>query len=332
VRRRLVAVAVAAVAGLSLGVPAVAFGVAGAHGGAGVLRLTGVLRLQKGSCAGGVPSGSYLSVTFGTRAISNPSSDCEGGAVTLLSPGTAGLSTTAFSPSLDERFDGHGNAVATSIAQPVSFGKHLLGVVSSSQDLQDAPTSAGLFSPPHIYVMGGTGSSSAVLADVRSIQVLYDGRAGTTCATGAGYGCWLVGAERATGTYDATTHHVTLSWFSGQSFVPQSAGTAVHLSGVFIGAKPKPLNEKSVVELGTSSFSAASPPPDVAAAIRQGTTRPHRGKPLAVSPTDTAPAVASPHTSPLTQIVRSPLALTAAVLLVGIDALGIAAALGRRRH
>jgi hypothetical protein len=327
VRRGLAAIAAATVAGLSLGAPAAAFAGAGAPSGVGVLRLSGVLRLQKGSCEGGVPKGSYLSVTFGTKAINNPSSDCEGGAVTLLSPGSSGLSTTAFSPPSDERFDSHGNAVATSISQPVSFGRHLLGVVSSSQDLQDAPTSGGLFSLPHMYVTG-----DKVLADVRSIQVLYDGRPDTTCATGAGAGCWLVGAERATGTYDAATHRVTLSWFSGQSFVPQSAGTAVHLSGVFVGTKPKPLSKTSVVELGTSSFAAASPPPEVAAAIRQGTARPHRSKLLPVAPTQTVSAFALPHTSPLTQVVRSPLVIAAAVLLVGIDALGFAAALGRRRH
>jgi hypothetical protein len=322
----------AAVAGLALGVPAAAFGDASSAGThAGVLQLSGVLHLQKGSCLGGQPTGSYLSVTFGSKAITNPSSDCEGGAVTLLSPGRDGLSTTTFSPSSDERFDGHGNAVASSIAQPASFGKHTLGIVSSSQDLQDAPTGAGLFSLPHLYVTG-----DRVLADVRSIQVLYDGRADTTCATGAGAGCWLVGAERATGTYDAATRHVTLTWFSGQSFVPQSAGTAVHLSGVFVGAKPKPLTKTSVVELGTSSFAAASPPPEVAAAIRKGSAASRRS---VKAPATTAGhvdersfALSSSDDSPMWQILGAPLALAAAVLLIGIDALGFSVALGRRRR
>ncbi|HEX3899852.1 MAG TPA: hypothetical protein VHW74_11815 [Mycobacteriales bacterium] len=325
-RARLAAIAAVTLAGFAFAAPAAA---AGAHGG--VLQLSGVLHLQKGSCVGGKPSGSYLSVTFGSKAISNPSSDCEGGAVTLLSPGRDGLSTTSFSPSSDEAFDGHGDAVARSIAQPASFGRHTLGIVSASQDLQDAPTSPGLFSLPHIYVTG-----HQVLADVRSIQVLYDGHADTTCASGAGAGCWLVGAERATGTYDASTHRITLTWFSGQSFVPQSAGTAVHLSGVFVGAKPKPLTKTSVVELGTSSFAAASPPPEVAAAIRQGTARRHRSASLSASPNGSAAAseaaVVSPEDSPLWQVLGAPLAISAAVLLIGIDALGFSVALGRRRR
>lgn len=332
-RARIAAVVAATVGGLAFAVPGAAFGVAGSSGThAGVLQLSGVLHLQKGSCPGGKPTGSYLSVTFGSKAIRNPSSDCDGGAVTLLSPGRDGLSTSTFSPSSEERFDSHGNAVADSIAEPVSFGNHRLGVVSSSQDLQDAPTSSGLFSLPHIYVTG-----DEVLADVRSIQVLYDGRAGTTCATGAGAGCWLVGAERATGTYDAATHHITLTWFSGQSFVPQSAGTAVQLSGVFVGAKPKPVAKTSVVELGTSSFAAASPPPAVAAAIREGSAASHRAgatarRTAARHVDQRTSALSSSENSPMWQILGAPLALAAAVLLIGIDALGFSVALGRRQR
>jgi hypothetical protein len=237
-----------------------------------VLQLTGVLHLSKGTCDGDKPGGSYLSVTFGTKVIGNPASSCEHGAVTLLSPGRPGLSTDAFTPLSDEAFDSRGNPVATSLTQPVRFGSHLLSLVSSGQDLQDAPTGRATFAFPHLYVTG-----TKVLADVRSIQALYDGAAGTTCASGAGSGCWLIGAERATGTYDAQTHRVTLSWFSGQSFVQESAGTVVHLSGVFVGAKPKPLKRGTAVDLGTSSFAAGPAPRSnartMAARHRRGSTR-----------------------------------------------------------
>ncbi|HVW79549.1 MAG TPA: hypothetical protein VHB69_01235 [Mycobacteriales bacterium] len=330
-RRARLAAALAGLVAAAVAAPAAAAS-AGARsaGHPGILRLSGVLRLASGSCAGGTPSGSYLSVTFGTRAIDNPASDCEGGAVTLLSPGREGLSTTSFSPASEDGFDGRGNAVAQSITRPVAFGKHLLGLVSSAQDLQDAPTGPGLFSLPHIYVTG-----DKVLADVRSVQVLYGGQADTTCASGAGAGCWLIGAERATGTYDAATRHITLSWFSGQSFVPQSAGTAVHLSGTFVGAEPKPVSTHGVVELGTSSFSAASPPPAVVAAIRHSSPPPARAakrRAVAASgPASERSALTGGEDSPLWRVLGSPLALAVATLLIGVDGLLLAGAVGRRR-
>lgn len=223
-----------------------------------VSQLHGTLVLSRGTCNGGHPSGSFLSVTFGTRAIRNPRSSCEDGAVTLLSPGRGGLSTQQFSPSGDEQFNGHGNATADTITAPASFGRHRFGIVTSARNLQDAARGPATFSLPKVYVSG-----THAYADLRSVQILYGGIAGSTCASASGYGCWLVGAERATGTYDAATHRLSLSWFTGQSFVPASAGTAVHLSGVFHGVG-KSLRKGSVVELGTSSFNAgvARPLPD----------------------------------------------------------------------
>lgn len=293
-----------------------------ASGAPGVSRLSGVLHLSAGRCAGGHPSGSYLSVTFGTRAVTNSASSCEGGAITLLSPGRDGLSTTGFSPASDQAFDSRGNAVAASITRPVAFGSHLLSLVSSGQDLQDAPTGPATFALPHLYVTG-----SRVLADVRSVQVLYDGAAGSTCASGAGSGCWLIGAQRATGTYDARTRHLTLSWFSGQSFVRQSAGTAVHLSGVFEGA-PKTVRQGQAVELGTASFAAG--PPTSPVSRSRGSSRGRAGT-AAAQPGAVRGDIDEPHTTPLTQVVRAPAALAAAALLVGVDALLLAVAAGRRR-
>jgi hypothetical protein len=245
---------VAAVVGLWLaGSVAVAAPAFSSSAGAGFAQLHGSLRLTPGRCAGGRPTGSYLSVTYGTRAIRNPASGCAGGAITLLRQGRGSLSTEGFSPASDLRFDGHGDATASTIARPVRFGRHDLGVVTAARNLQDAAAGASIFTPPHIYVSG-----RRAYADVRAVQVLYGGEPGSSCASASGYGCWLVGAERATGSYDPRTHRLSLSWFTGESFVPTSAGTAVHLSGVFTGTV-RAVPRGSTVDLGTSSLAAGSP-------------------------------------------------------------------------
>jgi hypothetical protein len=229
-----------------------------------VRQLTGTLALVSGSCAGGHPSGSYLSVTFGTRAIRNSASNCDKGAVTLLGAGHGGLSTQQFSPVSDLTFDGHGDARSDTITAPARFGRHTFGVVTAAQNLQDAPRGGQAFALPRIYLIG-----NKVHADLRSVQILYDGVAGSSCASASGYGCWLVGAEQATGTYNASTREMTLSWFSGQSFTPASAGTTIHLQGRFVGA-PHRVAKGTTVDLGTASFAAGPVHAESAAAQSSG--------------------------------------------------------------
>jgi hypothetical protein len=229
-----------------------AFAVPAAAGPPAVRELVGTLRLSPGRCAANTPGGSYLAVTFGTRAITNHRSSCDGGAVTLLAPGGAGLSTQSFSPTADARFDGHGDPAAGTIAKPVAFNDHEVGLVTSARNLQDGPSAAPAFELPTLYLIG-----SKVVADVRSVQALYGGLANSSCASASGYGCWLIGAERATGRYDAATHRISLSWFSGQSFTAASAGTEIHLVGTFAGA-PHAVAKGATVELGTASFAAGS--------------------------------------------------------------------------
>jgi hypothetical protein len=213
-------------------------------------RLDGTVKLTSGSCAGDRPIGSYLSVTFGTRAIRNRASSCDHGAVTLLRRGRKGLSTSAFSPSTDAGFDGDGDARADTIVAPTSFDRRRLGLLTSARNLQDGPSGPDVFVPPKLYLVG-----NKVEADLRSVQVLYGGKPDSSCASASGYGCWLVGAERATGTYDASTRRLSLTWFSGQSFTSASAGTEVHLVGEFIG-NVRPVAKGATVDLGTASFAA----------------------------------------------------------------------------
>lgn len=219
----------------------------------GFAQLRGHLHLIKGTCRGGRPAGSYLAVTFGTRAIRNTASSCDKGSVTLLSPGQGSLSTHVFSPVTDDQFDGRGNATADTVTRPVRFGRYELSLVTSPRNLQDAARGPAFFTAPHIYVSG-----TQAFADMRAVQALYDGAADSSCASANGDGCWLIGAERATGSFDPSTHRLTLTWFSGQSFVPSSAGTAVHLVATFTGSVT-PVPEGATVDLGTASVAAGSP-------------------------------------------------------------------------
>ena len=151
------------------------------------------------------------------------------------------------------RFDGRGDAAAESITRPVEFAGHDLGIVTATDNLQDAPAGPAEFALPQVYLVDGK-----LVADLRSVQVLYNGPDSASCVEAAGQGCWLIGAERATGTYDPDTHAFTLQWFSGQSFTSSSAGTVVHLAGRFVGAKTS-LPAGHTVELGTQSFAAGAP-------------------------------------------------------------------------
>lgn len=277
----------------------------------GVTRLDGVLHLAKGSCDHGRPSGSYLAVTYGTKAIRNRASRCGGGAVTLLDPGRDGLSTRSFSPVSDQRFDAGGNAVADAIAQPARFDDRRFGIVTAARNLQDEATGPRLYDPPRIYL-----TPTGVVADVRSVQVLYGGVPGSTCATAEGYGCWVVGVQRATGSYDPNTRQLSLSWFTGQSFVAESAGTVVHLSGQFAQSPG-----------AASRASAAQPAGSDATAARAAV-----GAAGAAAARGSGPQYSPVAESPLTQIVRSPDVLLAAALLVGGNAIAVATALGRRRR
>lgn len=195
-----------------------------------VRELRGTVHVVPGTCHHGRPSGSYLAVTFGTRAIKNTSSRCVGGAVTLLRPGS-GVVSGRYTPAAWGTFDHR------------SLG---LRTARSSQ-----------LAAPRIYLVG-----SQVVSDLRSADADYDG------------GQWSVGAERATGHYDATSHHLSLQWFSGQSFTPSSAGTEVHLAGTFTGTIRR-VPEGTTIDLGTASFAAGASTAVVETAAH--TTTHHQG-------------------------------------------------------
>lgn len=214
--------------------------------------LLGDFRLSPVSCAGGTPHGSYAVITYGTKVVANPSSGCDHGGVTLLPPGRVPLSSRGYTPTSLVGFDRGGRPLGGFTA-PVAFGKHAAALVTASRDLQAGtpPT----FRPPRVYLVDGR-----LLGDLRSVQALDGGPAGSSCLNSAGQGCWLIGRQDASGTYDPRTHRFSLDWFSGQSFTGASAGLQVHLTGVFHGTLRR-VPPGAVVDLGTRSFAAGSAEP-----------------------------------------------------------------------
>lgn len=192
--------------------------------------LHGEFRLAAVSCAGDKPVGSFVSVTLGSHAVRNPQSTCAGGLITMLPPGRRALSTEQFTPARALGFGPGGAPEAGGITAAVPFEGHPLGLVTAAQDLQDAPGGGPVFHLPQVHLAGGR-----LTADLRSVQALYDGPARTTCRRAAGRGCWLIGAQHATGSYDPRSHAFALAWYSGSSFAHTSAATVVHLVGTFRG-------------------------------------------------------------------------------------------------
>jgi hypothetical protein len=212
---------------------------AAAAGPPAVRELLGTLRLAPGACHHGQPSGSYLAVTFGTKAIRNSSSSCDSGAYTLLTP-SGRVQTHRYATAADGVFD--------------------------RQPLRLATSRSSYAAAPRLYLVG-----DRVEADLRSVVASYAN------------GTWPIGAERATGRYDASTHQLSLQWFSGQSFTSASAATSIHLEGTFDGTS-RSLARGTTVNLGTASFDAGSTTSVVHAAAGRSGGRPaaarhprHRG-------------------------------------------------------
>lgn len=196
--------------------------------------LDGLFKIAAGECSGttGLPTGSYLVVLSAVsgKTVGNPNGGCQNPAYTLLKPGTdGGLVTGEFQQVAGATFDSHRDSRDNRIIAPVRFDRYLVGFGTSSRDEQDAPTGAPAFPDPAAVVAG-----TALQVDLRSLVVSYAGNAGASCATSYGVGCWELGSEHASGTYDAATGHYSIQWFSGASFTPKGDSIEIHLEGTFV--------------------------------------------------------------------------------------------------
>jgi hypothetical protein len=223
------------VVGMALGLGLAATGCSGGHGASSdPTHLNGLFRIAPGVCtsATGLPTGSYLVVISAatSHTVKNPQGGCGNAAYTLLRPGTdGGLITGEFQDVKGATFDARGNSVADRIVAPTRFGKTRFGFATNARDEQDAATGGVAFPRPAAIVTG-----TALRVDLRSLVVSYGGNPGTSCASSFGVGCWELGSENATGTYDAATGGFTLQWFTGESFTPKGDSIEVHLAGTFV--------------------------------------------------------------------------------------------------
>jgi hypothetical protein len=212
-------------------------------------QLNGTLTLGPSQCANSTPTGSYFTISFNPVTEGNTSSSCDGGAYTLLQPGTSGLAIGNFNPDPSPTFDAKGNSLANSIITPVPFNGHALGLGTSPEDVQDAPQGPALFSPPEALVDG-----TNLAVDLRSLNLTYDGTPNDTCAQSFGVGCWLEGSRVATGTYNPSTGNFTLDWYSSQDFSGGSGEVDFNLSGHFTGTVG-PANPSLALDLQQSTYS-----------------------------------------------------------------------------
>jgi hypothetical protein len=208
-------------------------GCGGSAKAASATKLSGEFGITQGHCttARAKPTGSYLVVVSAAagHALQNPAGGCANPAYTPLSPGTdGGLITGRFQGQPVHVFDAHRNSRAVRLLAPVRFGRYRLGFATSPRDEQDAPGGAAAYPPPAAIATG-----DALSVDLRSLVVTYAGRAGSSCESSFGLGCWELGSQNALGTYDATTHHYVVDWFTGASFTPRGDSVEVHLEGAF---------------------------------------------------------------------------------------------------
>jgi hypothetical protein len=192
--------------------------------------LAGTLRLSPVSCRDGTPNGSFFEVTDGGISYKNADSTCDGGVVTLLPPGTAGIPLGSFAADPDPTFAANGDSRSNLVIQPTSYDGHKLGIGTSPYDVQDAPTGPLAYPPPQALVQGST-----LTVDLRSLDVTFEGVPGSTCASAEGQGCWEEGTKAASGTFDPVTHQFTLNWLAGQGFTGQAVGIVFHLQGTLVG-------------------------------------------------------------------------------------------------
>jgi hypothetical protein len=197
-------------------------------------RLTGLFKITPGACATGKakPSGSYLVVISAaeSKTVPNKQSECQNTAYTLLKPGTDdGLVTGEFQDVPGPAFDKQGDGRADRIVVPTKFGPYRFGIATNTHDQQGAANGAATYPQPEAIVSG-----SSLRVDLRSLVVTYHGPSSSTCKQAYGVGCWELGSENATGTYDAATGAYDINWFSGESFTPKGDSIEVHFEGTFV--------------------------------------------------------------------------------------------------
>lgn len=175
-------------------------------------KLTGLLKLTAGSCAGSTPTGSYFRMvqSTGTLAagpfITNADSTCTDKTYSALVPGTdGGLTIGKYQPQPDPAFDASKNGLANKIAQPTKFFAVGFALATNQKDPQ---TGADVPAPSIT-----ADASGALSGDLSSVGVSWNSlefNQGAPKPDGSHPGQ----TKDLTGTYDSKTGALTVEWSS----------------------------------------------------------------------------------------------------------------------
>lgn len=200
---------------------------------AGGHKLSGLFRIDRGSCSGSSVSGTYFrmiqqSGNANGPYLSNSDSPCSDQSYTPLGAGTdGGLRTNGYQPPPSPAFDKDGNATAGKITAPAKFYGTNFATGTASTDAQTKKS---------VPVPSVTVSGSKLSADLRAFSVTWNKQyfnQGSPKPNGSYPGL----TRRATGTYDAGSGHFTLDWTSQIQGGPFDGFTGKwHLTGTFVGS------------------------------------------------------------------------------------------------
>jgi hypothetical protein len=173
-------------------------------------KLVGTLEITPGSCSGGKVTGTYLRMILPSGGangpyLSNNDSACSDKSFTTLRPGTdGGLRIGSYQPMPSPPFGSSGDAKARRITGPTGFYGTNFSLATDSSD----PQTRTKVPAPSVTVVGSTAT-----ADLRSFAVTWNNQyfnQGAPKPDGSTPG----NTRKPTGTYDATTGQLTLSWTS----------------------------------------------------------------------------------------------------------------------
>jgi hypothetical protein len=218
--------------------------------------LTGTLYLTAGSCAHGSISGSFIQMILPSGSesgpyMSNSDSSCSNQAYTLLAPGSeGGLRFGAYQPLPSPPFDSAGNAQARSISAPAQYEGTAFATSTNPVD----PQTHARVPAPSLTVHGDT-----VSANLSSFSVSWNNQyfnQGSPKPDGSDPGI----TRPATGTYDASTGAMTLSWTSEVVGGPFDKFTGSwHMVGRFVSSTSASTGSSTHSGGGAAPAAAGSP-------------------------------------------------------------------------
>jgi hypothetical protein len=205
--------------------------VSGGTAAAASSALTGTFEFAAGSCVHGSIAGSYIQMVLPSGSTSGPymsnsDSACSNQAYTLLTPGSdGGLEFGSYQPLPSPAFDSAGNAQAHALSEPAQYEG--TGFATSTNPVD--PQTHTEVPAPSLSVHG-----SSVTANLESFSVSWNNQYFNQGAPKPG-GSEPGITHTPSGTYDASTGAMTLSWTSEVVGGPFDKFTGSwHLVGRFV--------------------------------------------------------------------------------------------------